>query len=237
MVVRTRWKIERGIRWTLAAVTILLILFTLWVVGSVLFFDTFIVPFLSMEPALQPGDMIIVNKTIIGPRIYTDFDFDRHDMQLRSCRMRGFRRLRRNDIIVFNFPFHDGHISFVINQVYVKRCIAIPGDSIGITNGIYRNNNYDSKLGDSLMQYRLANMLEADIDSSVFMKKHSNKHCSWTIKDMPSMYIPRKGDVIRLTPKEAYLYQCVLEWEIDKKISIDWDHNSVHADGKLAKLE
>ena len=136
-----------------------------------------------------------------------------------------------------SFAIRDGHISFVINQVYVKRCIAIPGDSIGITNGIYRNNNYDSKLGDSLMQYRLANMLEADIDSSVFMKKHSNKHCSWTIKDMTSMYVTRKGDLIRLTQKEAYLYQCVLEWEIDKKISIDWDHNSVYADGKLAKLE
>lgn len=235
MVVRIRCKIERAIRWTYVAVTILVIIFTLWIVGRVFLFDTFTVPSSSMEPALQPGDMIIVNKTIIGPRIYTDFNFDRRGMQLQSFRMRGLRRLRHNDIIVFNYPFHDGHISFVINQVYVKRCIALPGDSIGIANGIYRNNNYEGTLGDSLMQHRLAYTAKENIDPSVFMKKHSDKHYRWTIKDMPPIYVPRKGDVVSLTPKEAYLYKYVLEWETGKKISIDWEHSRVFAGGKAIR--
>ena len=161
-----------------------------------------------------------------------DFHFDRRGTRLRSHRMRGVRRLSHNDIIIFNFPFHDGHISFVINQVYVKRCIALPGDSIGITDGIYRNNNYDSPLGDSMMQRRLANMSEECIDSTVLRKKHFDKHFSWTIKNMPLIYVPRKGDIISLTPKEAYLYKCVLEWETGKSITFDWERASVYADGK-----
>lgn len=231
MVVRIREKIEKAIGWMAAVITLLVFLLTLWAVGRIFLFDTFTVPSSSMEPALQPGDMIIVDKTIIGPRIYTDFYFDQRGIQLQSHRMRGLRCLRHNDIIVFNYPFHDGHISFVINQVYVKRCIALPGDSIGIADGIYRNNNHNNPLGDSLMQHRLTNMLEESIDSTVLMKKHYDKHYHWTIKNMPSVYVPRKGDIISLTPKEAYLYKCILEWETGKKITIDWEHGCAFADG------
>ena len=219
----------KTIKWI--AVTIICLLM-LWIVGRVLLFDTFIISTSSMEPSLLPGDMIIVNKTIMGPRIYTDFHFERSGVHLCSYRMRGSRRLRHNDIIVFNYPFHNEHISFVINQVYVKRCIALPGDSIGINNGIYHNNNYDRSLGDSLMQHRLSNMLDNSIDTAVLMKKKHDLHCQWTIKNMPSMYVPRKGDLICITPKEAYLYKYVLEWETGKKITIDWEQRRVFANGK-----
>ena len=37
--------------------------------------DQFIIPTWSMAPTLVPGDRVVVNKLLMGARIYTDFDF------------------------------------------------------------------------------------------------------------------------------------------------------------------
>ena len=83
-----------------------------------------------MTPTLLPGDRVIVDKTIVGARLYSDFDFDPKGGELRSWRVRGMRQRKHNDIVVFNFPHHEGRINFIINNVYAKRCVALPGDTI-----------------------------------------------------------------------------------------------------------
>lgn len=47
-------------------------------------------------------------------------------------------------------------------------------------------------------------------------------HLPWTIKNFGPLYVPRKGDVISMTPKEAVLYREVIEWETGKKLVVDW---------------
>ena len=47
------------------------------------------------------------------------------------------------------------------------------------------------------------------------------------------MYVPRKGDVIRITPLEAALYGFILEWELGQEITRDWDTDEVRADGHM----
>ena len=37
--------------------------------------DRFVIPTRSMEPTLEAGDRILVDKTILGARIYEDYDF------------------------------------------------------------------------------------------------------------------------------------------------------------------
>lgn len=69
---------------------------------------------------------------IVGARIYTDLDFNPEGGVLKAFRTRGWRKVMPNDIVVFNFPHHDGKINFVINNVYAKRCVAIPGDTLTI---------------------------------------------------------------------------------------------------------
>ena len=214
-------------------VGILSFLFITWLIMRIFLVDQFTIPTSSMEPTLFPGDKVIVNKTIMGARLYTKFNFAKCGNNLTSCRMRGTRTIQHNDIVVFNYPFHRGRINFVINHVYVKRCIALPGDSISIVNGIYKNNNHQDTLGNTLMQQQLAKIREEEIDSTVLMKKHYDPHYFWTIKNMPALYVPRKGDIIHITPKEGYLYKLILEWETRKKITIDWEHGIVLADTKI----
>ena len=68
-----------------------------------------------------------------------EFLFDKQGVELQCFSMKGMGDLRRNDVFVFNKPVINHHITFVINYVYCKRCIGLPGDSVSIRNGYYRN--------------------------------------------------------------------------------------------------
>jgi signal peptidase I len=50
----------------------------------------------------MPGDYILVNKQIPGPRIYPRFPQARINGKLVTKRYKGFRKIKRNDILVFN---------------------------------------------------------------------------------------------------------------------------------------
>lgn len=198
-----------------------ILLYGTWLLMRTFLVDQFIIPTESMEPTLMPGDRVIVNKMIMGARIYSDFHFNQEGIELKSWRTRGLRRLQHNDIVVFNFPKHDEKINFVINHVYAKRCVALPGDTISIVNGHYVNNNYEGTLGLESEQSRLANIPDSVIDPSVLYTFPYDPHVPWTIRDMGPLYVPRQGDRILITPKEANLYRLILEWETGKKVSCD----------------
>ena len=98
------------------------------------------IPTGSMEPAVLAGDKIIVTKLIPGPRVYRNIRQIRIDGKVRTKRYRGIRKVRRNDVMVFNFPHVAGwdRIDMDLNVFYLKRCVALPGDTFSIKNGIYR---------------------------------------------------------------------------------------------------
>lgn len=77
--------------------------------------DQFIIPSDSMNPTLIPGDRILANKLIFGARIYKNYDFSK-SQPLESWRMPGLRKIRPNDVLVFNVPKGYGKgIAFKIN--------------------------------------------------------------------------------------------------------------------------
>ena len=99
-------------------------------------FNFYVVPSDSMEPAIQQGDFILANKWTYGARIFTGLKFDRDtDPPVRY--MRKFRRIRRNDVVVFNFPYLDkwDTIRMNLEKIFVKRCIGLPGDSVSAIFG------------------------------------------------------------------------------------------------------
>lgn len=213
--------IYRLIKGTGIVVCFGILLYGMWLLMRAFLVDQFIIPTESMEPTLMPGDRVIVNKAIMGARIYSDFHFNQEGIDLKSWRTRGLRRLQHNDIVVFNFPKHDDKMNFVINHVYAKRCIALPGDTISIVNGRYVNNNYEGTFGLESEQTRLANIPDSIIDPSVLYTLPYDTHVPWTIKDMGPLYVPRQGDRIRITPKEASLYRLIMEWETGKEMPSD----------------
>ena len=109
--------------------------------------SSFKIPTESMEPTLIPGDNIYVNKWIMGGRIF-DVEESFH-RQVEISRLPGIRKLRRNDVIVFNdpYPYRSDTMYMDVKRYYIKRCIALPGDTLEIRNGYFRVNGTDEPLG------------------------------------------------------------------------------------------
>ena len=183
--------------------------------------DQFVIPSDSMYPTLQVGDRVWVNKLVAGARIYNDID-SAGSSTLQSWRTRGLRRIDRNDILIFNYPINDNKIAFKINYVYAKRCVALPGDSISAVNGYYKNSNYDGILGYERSQDYLNSIPDSLLDEGVkYTLPYSYEKYPWNIRNFGPVYVPRKGDVITLDKEAVLFYSKILEFETEKKITIN----------------
>ena len=207
------------------------LLYGVWLLARMLVFDYFTIPTESMYPTLKPGDKVVVNKLKMGARIYTDLHFNPEGQELKAFRMKGFSGVRHNDIVVFNEANHWGRLFFRINNVFCKRCIALPGDSISAVEGHYHNNNYDGVLGLEEEQARLGNTPESLLQG-FWIPPYCN---GWNIKNFGPVYVPRKDDVVKVNALEAALYEVMLEWELGKDVTWDWGKNEAYANGRLLR--
>lgn len=69
------------------------------------------VPTSSMEPTIFPGDVVLVNKTLLGPAV-----------PFTESRLYAWDEPQRGDIITFQAPHED--------ETWIKRVIGLPGDHI-----------------------------------------------------------------------------------------------------------
>ena len=179
--------------------------------------DRFTISGDSMLPAMHDGQRVIVNKLLMGARIYTKYDFS--DPVMESFRMPGLRKVRPGDIVIFNYPYPDssGRIHFRINYVYAKRCIGGPGDTVSIRDGFYRNSSNPSMIiGSERYQRWLSrrpdSVLKAD-SALAFDAVTLPDGTVWTIKDYGPLYIPAAGDTIELNTRNIFLYGILVEYE------------------------
>ena len=151
-------------------------------------FQMYVIPTSSMERSLLVGDYLYVSKVAYGPQMPNtplSFPFVHHTMPFSQTkksfseaikwpyhRLKGLKPIRRNDVVVFNFPagdtvlLEDPAVTYYdvvrefersfgkeegrkrLNQEYtiisrpvdkrenyIKRCIAIPGDSLEVRDG------------------------------------------------------------------------------------------------------
>ncbi|MFW5644440.1 MAG: signal peptidase I, partial [Bacteroidota bacterium] len=167
-------KYKSSLEWILAVFTALII--TLGI--RTFFIEAYKIPTASMEETLLVGDYLFVSKISYGPKLpnvplevpfmpnllpngklpYSKL------LQFPYKRLKGFSKVKRNDIIVFNFPEGDSvvvqysgqnyysllrqygrdyiHSRFDIvthpvdkRNNYIKRCVGLPGDTLKIEKG------------------------------------------------------------------------------------------------------
>ena len=124
------------------------------------FFQPYIIPTGSLEKSLLIGDFLFVSKFHYGARVpSTTIAFPMvHDTlpliknrsylkkpQLPYMRFPKFQKIKRNDIVVFNWPADTVRQFFVKEAAvkkptdkksnYVKRCVGLPGDNLEIKKG------------------------------------------------------------------------------------------------------
>ena len=111
-----------------------------------LLIEAYTIPTPSMEKSLLVGDFLFVSKFHYGPRTPktplqvplthqkiwgTDIPSFSDAIQLPSFRLPGFTHIKNNDVVVFNWPAEEGYPADLKTN-YIKRCVAIGGDSIQI---------------------------------------------------------------------------------------------------------
>jgi signal peptidase I len=133
--------------------------------------EAFTIPTPSMEKSLMVGDFLFVSKIHYGPRVPMtplSFPFAHHTLPLTESsksylewiklpymRMPGFQKIKNNDIVVFNYPMEDFR-PVDKQENYIKRCIAIPGDSLKVVNGrVFINGKENPYPDQSQMSYHV----------------------------------------------------------------------------------
>ena len=200
--------------------------------------ERFKIPTESMLPTLEAGDKVWVNKLLYGARIYTSFNFEDH-APLRCFRMPGIRKIRPGDVICFNYPLgYDKwtEIEFKINYVYCKRVVGVPGDSIGINDGITWNNNYDGFLGSLKYQIMVQTTPDSILWANQMMMAMPFSYPWWTIKNLGPLYIPEKGVMVSLDQGGRSIYGPVIRyetgsWPSDEMTSYTFKNNYYFAFG------
>lgn len=218
-----RWaSIKKGLDKLLSVAFSFCIIGIVWLLLQVTSFASFKIPSDSMEPALIAGDNILVNKWVMGGRLFDIWEAA-GGSQVDISRLPGFGRIKRNDVLVFNFPYPARWDSLGLNlkTYYVKRCVAVPGDTFEIRNAHYKVYGYKGTLGCVDSQDKLLQILSIGEERNwgIVMKGFPRDSLvNWTIKDFGPLYISAKGGRIWMTPVNGVLYRNAIEWEQKKKL-------------------
>ncbi len=133
--------------------------------------EEYFVPSASMENSIMPGDLVWVNKLAYGlrlPRTILSLPFINNTLpltkntpayltwiQLPYIRLPGYAQIKRNDVVVFNFPGEtDKPVDKRTN--FVKRCIGLPGDTLEIRNKtVFINGHRFAGMPTCIYSYRI----------------------------------------------------------------------------------
>ncbi|MDR2146987.1 MAG: signal peptidase I [Tannerella sp.] len=214
----SREKFWKEVRWW---GIILFFAAVLAIVLRVFLFSSFKVPSNSMFPTIEGGDYIFVNKQIPGPRIFPHFPKVRVDGKVITKRFKGIREIRRNDIIVFNFPYTNREkIDMDLNVNYIKRCVAIPGDTFYIENGIYKvRNSPGETLGYAEYQQEMSRKPDGEYREE-YVFPHDSAHYCWTARDFGPLYVPKKDGRLQIDTINYLLYSNLIAYETDKSVTV-----------------
>ncbi|SFH38660.1 signal peptidase I [Pedobacter insulae] len=224
----------------------------------VFFIEAYTIPSGSMERSLLIGDFLFVSKVNYGARIPMTpvaFPFAHHTMPLTGTkaywdgvqwkyrRLPGLQDIKRNDVVVFNFPegdtvaleAQDGnyyqmvmqsnrqavHASYTIvsrpvdkRENFIKRCIAIAGDTISMVDGLAIVNGKKTPLvGTGGFSY-LVEFKSDDINVGLFQeqgfKVSQVSQTGWQFEGTPDMIATlKKSEYVKsvqemLTQKDSY---------------------------------
>jgi signal peptidase I len=189
----------------------------------VFLFASFKIPSPSMEPVILSGDYIITNKLIPGPRIIKNFFSMQKNGQIEIRRLKGVRKIKRNDVLVFNFPYESDANKMDLNLSvnYIKRCVAIPGDTFCIEDGIYKVKNCSDILGNYDNQYRFFQLAAENIQPEIFRCFPLDSLYNWNVKSFGPLYVPKKGDTLRIDSVNILLYRNLIRYETSDEIPKD----------------
>ncbi|MDR2774437.1 MAG: signal peptidase I [Tannerella sp.] len=192
-----------------------------YVVGQMFLFASFRIPTYSMQPGLTGGDYALVWKPVLGARIFNLFDAVKGE-KVPIYRLPGIRKVRRNDVLVFHFPYpgRSDSIGMHMLKYYIKRCVALPGDTFRIDNGIYKVSGVTDTLGIYHRQVELSGRADSMFRQDIFRCFPFDSTYRWNIKHFGPLYVPGKGSEVAIDAQNIVLYGNLITYETGRKVTV-----------------
>ena len=216
---------------------------------NIFFFQAFKIPSSSMERTLYTGDHLFVSKLTYGPRLpqtpltvpFTHnviFGKESYSTLIQKDykRLKGFRNVRRGDIVVFGFPNGDTVLrkapsedyyslcrfygkQKVVSSLgpviarpadkvdhYVKRCVAVPGDTLEIREGLVWIDGVKQETYPGMQISRNIEKVQSDY-REIFP---FSPDYTWTRDEFGPLWIPEQGATVQLTRENLPLYERII---------------------------
>jgi len=170
-----------------------------FVLVSFFFLNSFVlasfeVPTGSMENEIMTGDFLFVNKFIYGGTTPRSIPFT--NIRLPWFRVPGLQSVERSDVIVFEFPGQRDEIESTEFLFYLKRAIALSGDTVHVINRVVYVNGKPMPIPRNI-KFDAQNTLPPGIPDPygrIFPKGAPFNEDNWG-----PMVVPAKGHVIPLS--------------------------------------
>jgi len=148
----------------------------------------FRIPTGSMEGSLLVGDFLLANKFVYGIRSpdWIGIPYTKAGFKIPFFRTPGFRQPKQGDVVIFKYPQDD-----MLN--YIKRCVAVSGDSVEIRNEVLYVNGqvFPNPPKSKFIDHRI--LPENYQQQGIFPPGAGN------IDNYGPIYIPAKGDTFQFT--------------------------------------
>ena len=156
----------------------------------------------------------------MGARIFDIWEAaEEKDVEIH--RLPGLGKVKRNDVLVFHYPYPHSNdsLSMHLLKYYVKRCIALPGDTMGIRKGYYYVKGIDEAIGNVEAQERIAKLKKDEVRGIVMDTYPWDKYINWTIQDFGPLHVPARGQTVAMDSTAVKLYRKLIEWEQKKPMT------------------
>lgn len=175
------------------------------------FIEGSIVPTPSMEKTILVGDRLFINKFIFGASTPSYIPFT--NIELPHFRLPSLREPNRNEIIVFRFPGDQTQLVDDKVEFWVKRCLAIPGDTLEIRNKLVFVNGKQSPIPSNILYQNQLIQKLGNKNSRIFPPSKN-----WNEDNYGPIVIPQKGDKINLTLENFDDWQMIINREFGSEV-------------------
>jgi len=178
------------------------VVFVLIISVRLFLISTFKITTNSMEATLEPGDFIVVYK--LGYTRQEPVYIPLTNLSLPLTTWGGTAKPGKNSVIVFKFP--EGKKDDKLNPVYVKRLVALSGDTIKIVSGEVFVNGVKQPHPPLMKQAKIKS--KDDGSSQIFPGDDD-----WNEDNYGPLYIPKKGDTIQVNLSNYSQWEDIIKKE------------------------
>jgi signal peptidase I len=182
---------------------------------------SFLVPTGSMENEVLTGDFLMVNKFLYGASTPRNIMFT--DVRLPWTTLPGFRDVQRGDVIVFEFPGMREEVKPDVFNFYLKRCMAIAGDTLEIRNRVVYVNGQLNPIPKNVKFDFQRIMPPTYADDEIFPPT-----TPYNRDNYGPIVVPKKGMAIQLNQQNFRMWETFIKreghepaWRTDGTITID----------------